>query len=162
MPLSDYLRHSDECSEYARRCGVTEAAFDVIYFVDTSGIERTETIVELCSHTVRLSNLLPVLSLNSHKSSHTRACVVHKHAALSSQRKQIHRYRRTCWHMHAHTGAPTDDHLGRDLFVALQSRSPPIEGWHGDTHHAVTSHPVGWFESQRMCVEDAQPVRKLL
>lgn len=44
--------------------------------------------------------------------------------------------------MHTHTLTPTDDPMGRDLFVALQSRGPPTEGWLGDIYHAVTSYPV--------------------
>lgn len=50
------------------------------------------------------------------------------------------RFKRT--YMHTHTLTPTDDPMGRDLFVALQSRGPPTEGWLGDIYHAVTSYPV--------------------
>lgn len=50
------------------------------------------------------------------------------------------RFKRT--YMHTHTLTPTDDPMGRDLFVALQSRGPPTKGWLGDIYHAVTSYPV--------------------
>ena len=136
-----------------------QAAFDVICS-DNNGIQRTDTTNRAAHvHSVRLRNPLCILFL----------CLTISHMHFNVKRAQrTNKYlcgftdKHTCWRARAHAHTPSEEPLGRDLFVALRSRGPPTEGWHGDILHAVTSYPVCGFVSQQVSAEDTLQVRELL
>lgn len=139
-----------------------QTAFDVIYFVHNSGIQRTGTTIGRCSYAVwdvRLRNLLCILFAclrNSHKPprTHTRAHVgVHLHGFKCTRIHSMENMH-TLWHKHRlHTHllahAHTHRHARRqmidwgEIYLWLCGRGPPIV-------------------SQQVSGEDAQRVRKLL